>query len=221
MKKEFYKELNSFQITHSMELLFWLVVVFVIVAFSSTGIIFHDKNDVNDYQIFLQDADGLIVGSPVRMMGIEVGYITKIKPIKNEVYVDFVLTKDGVYVPQGTTASVEFSGMAGSKSLELYLPEKEDYIDQTTPIITVNPPKRLHDALGLLNDMMKKIGTITYTFSSFGSKLEENGLKPSSKVKNTDEIEKLLKISDKFLDDSTEKARDFRNSMEGLRNVRN
>ena len=62
------------------------------------GFMFKEKHDENDYQIFLQDVDGLIEGSPVRMMGIEVGYITKIKPTNNEVYVKFILTNPNVYI---------------------------------------------------------------------------------------------------------------------------
>ena len=133
-----------FFISHSGELLIWLIVVFIIVAIINTTKMYIESNDENDYQVFLQDVDGLIVGSPVRMMGIEVGHVTKIKPVKDEVYVKFVITTPDVYIPQGTRITVEFSGMAGSKSLELYLPQEGDYIDKTTPLITVMPPKRLH-----------------------------------------------------------------------------
>ena len=185
---------------------------------TSTGFIFKEKNDLNDYQIFLQDVDGLIVGSPVRMMGIEVGHITKIKPTNQEVYVKFVLDNPDVFIPQGTVATVEFSGMAGSKSLELYLPDKDTYLDNSVPVITVNPPKRLHDALGLLNDMYKKLNTIIYNTSSFGSKL--NDIKPISTSKSSD-FEEFIDYSNKFLDDSNEKVENIRNSLRlGDRNAK-
>ena len=174
-----------------------------------------EKNDENDYQIFLQDVDGLIVGSPVRMMGIQVGHVTKIKPTNNEVYVKFIITEPEVFLPQGTSVTVEFSGMAGSKSLELYPPEKGKYIDTTTPVLTVNPPKRLHDAFSLLNDMFKKLGSIIYTASSFGTKLEEQNIElPKS---NQDNMKDFLIYSDKFLDNSTEKVNDLRKSIEGFK----
>ena len=105
----------------------------------------------------MSDVDGLIVGSPVRMMGIEVGHITKIKPTNEEVFVKFILTDKNMQLPQGTIATVEFSGMAGSKSLELYLPNQSTYINTDVPILEVDPPKRLHDAMGLLNEMFDKI----------------------------------------------------------------
>lgn len=210
------KEKNIFYITHSGEFLIWLVVILFFVSLSSLGLIFKEKNNTNDYQIFLQDVDGLIVGSPVRMLGIEVGHVTKIKPTKDEVYVKFIITNTDVYVPQGTSVTVEFSGMAGSKSLELYPPEKGDYIDSSTPLMTINPPKRLHDALGLLNDMFKKIGSIIYSTSHFGTELQSKELTPSQFMKGNGNMKEFLDYSDKFLDDSNKKATDIRNSVEGL-----
>lgn len=211
------KHSRIFYITHSGELLIWLVVVLLFVAASSLGIIFKEKHDENDYQIFLQDVDGLIVGSPVRMMGIEVGHVTKIKPTSEEMYVKFVLTNPDVYIPQGTSVTVEFSGLAGSKSLELYLPERRVSVDKSTPLIKVESPKRLHDAMSLLNDMFKKLGSIIYTTSAFGSRLQEENLIPKELTNSTDNMKDFLDYSDKFLDDSNKKATDMRKSLEGLK----
>ena len=205
-----------FKITHTGEVLFWLIIILIIVSFSSSAIFFKEKNDENDYQIFLQDVDGLIVGSPVRMMGIEVGHVTKIKPIKDDVYVKFILTNPDVFVPQGTIATVEFSGMAGSKSLELYLPEKMVTLEDSN-IIKVMPPKRLHDALSLLNDMFKKLGSIIYTTSSFGAKLEKTDMSSSLKLTPNSNMKDFIIYSDKFLDDSNQKAEDIRKSLEGFK----
>ena len=214
LKKD--EEKGVFYITKNGEVLFWLLLILLFVMISSSTFMFKEKHDENDYQIFLQDVDGLIVGSPVRMMGIEVGYVTKIKPAGDEVYVKFVLTNPEVYIPQGSEITVEFSGMAGSKSLELYLPDKNSYIEKNMPVITVNPPKRLHDALGLLNDMFKKIGSIMYATSSFGTKLEQTGISSvKTDTKKTD-YKDFLKFADKFLDDSKEKTSQMRNSIKGL-----
>lgn len=165
------KENKVFYITHSGEVLFWLVIILAFVAVFSVRHIIKENNSDNDYRVFLPDVDGLIVGSPVRMMGIEVGHVVKIKPVKEEVYVKFILTNPEVYIPQGTAVTVEFNGLGGSKSLELYLPEKASYIDKTSSALVVMPPTRLHDSLGMLNDMFKKIDSIIYTTTSFGKKL--------------------------------------------------
>ena len=202
-----------FKISHSGEFLIWLVIILLFVSLSSLGLIFKEKNDENDYQIFLQDVDGLIVGSPVRMMGIEVGHVTKIKPTNDEVYVKFVLTNPDVYIPQGTSVTVEFSGMAGSKSLELYLPQKGDYIDSATPILSVEPPKRLHDAMSLLNDMFKKLGSIIYATSDFGTKLKSENLDSFQFKSDKSAMNEFIEYSDKFLNESNKKASDMRKSL--------
>ena len=79
MKESVSKE-KIIKVTHSGELLIWLLIILLVVAITSLTYIFKGKHDDNDYRIYLRDVDGLIVGSPVRMMGIEVGHVTKIKP---------------------------------------------------------------------------------------------------------------------------------------------
>jgi len=210
------KKRDVFYIGHAGEALIWLIVISIFVFSSSLGIIFKEKNAENDYRVFISDADGLIVGSPVRMMGIEVGHVVRIKPIKDEVYVKFLITNPDVYIPQGTKVTVEFSGMAGSRSLELYPPGKDAYIDKDTPVMDVYPPKRLHDALALLDDMYKKIGSIMYSTSTFGSKLNNANLKFESENGKKINTQEFLKYSNDFLDNSEKKAEEIRNNLERL-----
>ena len=168
MTKE--KQNDVLYITHSGEFLIWLLIILCVVIILFIANVGKGRHS-NEYNIFMSDVDGLIVGSPVRTMGIEVGHITKIKPTNQEVFVKFIITDKSVVLPQGTKATVEFSGMAGSKSLELYLPNEKTYIDSSVPLLTVEPPRRLHDAFGMLNDMFKRMGNMIYTASNFGSKL--------------------------------------------------
>ncbi len=212
------REKDALYISHSAELLIWLIVILIIVAISSFSFIYKSKNDENDYQVFLPDVDGLTVGAAVRMMGVEVGHVVKVKPVKDEVYVKFILTNPDVHIPQGTSVTVEFSGMAGSKSLELYLPDENTYIDKSTPIMTVNPPKRLHDALKLLDDMYKKLGSIIYTCSSFGKKLNEADLKIEQNSNHSEkDFDGLIRYSNEFLENSTQKADEVRKNIEGFK----
>ena len=207
------KEKNTVYITHSGELLFWLVVILIITAFSTFHYINKVKSD-NNYNIYLPDVDGLIVGSPVRMMGIEVGHITKIKPTNDEVFVKFIIPDKSIEIPQGTVATVEFSGMAGSKSLELYLPDKQTFINKDVPIIAVNPPKRLHDAMGLLNDMFDKFNAIIYTSSSFGQKVKQIDM-PGG---NAQDAGSFVNYADKMVDDANKRAVDLEKKLSGVNN---
>ena len=166
------KKSDILYINHKGELLIWLIVILIL----STIFFFfkiHKTEKNNEFNLFIPDVDGLIVGSPVRAMGMEIGHITEIKPTGEEVFIRFIIKDKDLKIPQGTVATVEFSGLAGSKSLELYLPDKTTYIDSTVPIITVNNPKRLNEAVGLLNEMFKKIGNIIAVSTRFGHKINE------------------------------------------------
>lgn len=166
------KERDVIYIDHRGELLIWLIIILAIVILSFVSNLMHSAPK-ESHSIYLPDVDGLIVGSPVRMMGIEVGHVTNIKPINDEVFVKFMIKDKNIKIPQGTQATVEFSGMAGSKSLELYLPEEGAYIENDTPILSGTPPKKLSDAYGLLNEMFKTVGNIISASSIFGKRMSE------------------------------------------------
>ncbi len=216
-------ERNTFYITHRIELLLWLIVILIIVSIT-TLVQNNNQQKDNDYTIFMNDVDGLIEGSPVRMMGIEVGYITKIKPTNEEVYIKFLITDKSVTIPQGTVATVEFNGMAGSKSLELYLPDQTTYIDKNVPILTVNPPKRLHDAAGLLSDMFDKLSSIIYTSSSFGNKIQFIDLPTTNDqenfVKFLDYADNLVSETDKKANNLKKKLTEYKNNKEAKNGTR-
>ena len=208
------KERKVFYINHSGELLIWLIVI-LIAAIIFCFFNISKSRHVNEYSIFMPDVDGLIVGSPVRAMGIEVGHVTKIKPVRDEVYVRFVIDNKDITIPQGSVITVEFSGMAGSKSLELYLPNQNTYIDSSVPILSVAEPKRLHDAAGLLNEMFKKIGNIITVSSRFGKKLSEIDF-PDKNMNNTD-TEKFLQFADEAIDIQQKRVDDLGRKIDDYR----
>ena len=196
-------ENKLFYINHSGELLIWLIIV-LIFAISYFVFNVHKLKSSNEYSIYMPDVDGLIVGSPVRAMGIEVGHVTKIKPVKDEVFIKFIITDKDVKLPQGTVVTVEFSGMAGSKSLELYLPDETTYLDSSVPLLRVASPKRLHDAAGLLNEMFKHIGKIIIVSSRFGNNISKIEFPKNNG--NLDGAENFLKYANKMIDESQERA---------------
>jgi len=105
----------------SIEITVWFLVIIL------AGIGIHHKiTEKNRYYaksyVQLEDTYGLIVGSPVKYMGVQVGYITKLKMKDSKILVEFVLTRRDLKLVAGTVVSVEFSGLAASKSLELSPP---------------------------------------------------------------------------------------------------
>ena len=157
---------------------------------------YHASKQLTSYQIFLPDVDGLIVGSPVRYLGVQVGYVDKIKIISDEIYVKFVITEKDLQLPKGVIATVEFNGMGGSKSLEVYPPTKESIASDK--IILVANPVRLHDAMALLDHMFDKIGSITSRISYFANEtgatdMKNSGLDIEKMESNMNMFDKILK----------------------------
>ena len=103
----------------------WLTEIFVWLLILSGGFYYFiyntsiKPNAKNTYYMFFDDADGLIKGSPVRLMGINIGYVRDVKIFDNKVFISFLVTKENVNIPKHATASVEFYGLGGSTSLEI------------------------------------------------------------------------------------------------------
>ncbi len=157
-----------------LELVVWLLVIIVGVSIFRYQAI-KKQSEYKTYQVFLQDVDGLIVGSPVRMMGVPIGYISTVKIVQDHVYVKFLITEKDFPLPKGVIATVEFNGMGGSKSLELYPPDEVSKASGN--LIAIKQTNRLGAALGLLNDMFEKLGSILVRCEYFSDNVA--GLMPS------------------------------------------
>ena len=177
------------------EFLIWLVILSLTI-FGIKIHNYHKSQELTTYQIFMPDVDGMIVGSPVKFMGVQVGYVQKINIVNKKVYVKFVITEKDVTIPQGSVATVEFNGLGGSKSLEITQPTPETIA--TNKVIVVNHPKRLHDSMFLLNDMFDKIGAIGTKSSYFMEQFATVNGKPISINPSliTQEINKINNILD-------------------------
>ncbi len=100
------------------EIIIWFILIFG----SIFSFIIYTKikdNEQNMYYIFVNDAGGLVQGSPVRLMGINIGYIKEVKIFDNKVFISFLVTQKDTVLPKKTTAIIEFYGLGGSTSLEL------------------------------------------------------------------------------------------------------
>ncbi len=184
------------------ELIVWSIILVILLTVGIFIWVKHEES-FETHTIYMPDVDGLIVGSPVHMMGIPVGYVNKVKIIgENEIKVRFKVTQKSVHIPPGTFATVEFSGLGGSKSLEIYprssgkIPNeivgKNDYI-------VVDRPKRLRDSMALLYQMYKTLMDMIYTTANFGNKLENIDM-PALPKGNISDFEKFLDYSDHYLD---------------------
>ena len=103
----------------------WFIVIFSI--FVGIYLYEHVKlKEKHSYHVFFSDTNGIRNGSPVKIMGNEIGYVSNVKVINNdEIFVSFVITQPQITIPAGTIANIESTGLVGSRSLELYPPEKK------------------------------------------------------------------------------------------------
>lgn len=190
-----YKKLARF-----IELSIWfLLLVFVL------GIGYIAKQNYNQhktYQIFLQDVDGIIKGSPVRMMGIHVGYVRKVKIINDMVFVDFIINQDGIEIPKGSKVTVEFTGLGGSKSIEIYTPK--DKVPKGSQTFEVQQPRRLGAALSLLDSMLEKISAIMFQCTSFTDSINR-AFSQAETPKSNKPISEVLNDTDSWLDETQKK----------------
>lgn len=198
--------------------LLWIVEVFiwVLILFVVSGALmfakYNYKKQFNSYQIFLPDVDGLIVGSPVKIMGIQIGYVNQLDIVGEDVYVKFIVTDADVNIPSGSVATVEFSGLAGSKSLELNPPKSNK--NPSNKFIIAQSPKRIHDSLGLLNQMFEQVVDMTYTCSRFMDKVGIIKKKnPIVKNGNPMTIQEVLDSSNKWLDGAQKQSDKFQDKL--------
>ena len=130
------------------EIIIWTIILTIIF---SIAIFSYSKTFIepNVYVIEFKDIDGITKGSPVRFMGINVGYVRKLKSKDKHINVQILITKKDMKIPNGTVARVEFYGLGGSKSIELMPPDGScDVGILTGDTIRLNDVA--HEAVGLV-----------------------------------------------------------------------
>lgn len=179
------------------EFLIWLIITAAVIL----GIRYYhqqSQRQFRHYQIFMSDVDGLIVGSPVKFLGVQTGYVKQIQIISNEVYIKFVITQKDLVLPVGSVATVEFSGLGGSKALEIYPPSKDVVTDK---IIAVKEPTRLSKVMGLFDEIFRDMdaifSTLGYASSQFIKEpeeftVQENVVTPAVPIDNLMKLDKTM-----------------------------
>lgn len=189
------KEFNKIRLYAWVEFLIWLIVIALIVF----GIRYHNyksQKQYKSYQIFMNDVDGLIVGSPVRFLGIKIGHVTKVQLVSSDVYIKFIVTQNDLELPVGSVATVEGSGLGGSKSLEIYPPKEGAPKDK---IIVSKDSTRLSKVMSLFNTIFVDIEEIFTTFGHAGAEISKTKERyPTNVVMPEDAINNLNYIDGKI-----------------------
>ncbi|MGN0030716.1 MAG: MlaD family protein [Candidatus Gastranaerophilaceae bacterium] len=194
------------------EFVIWLIIVAAIVLGLRYSH-YQKQKQYKNYQIFMEDVDGLIVGSPVKFLGVQIGHVKKIQIITTDVYIKFVVTQKDLTLPAGSIATVEASGLGGSKSLEIYPPEKDNTTDK---IILTKEPTRLSKVMGLFDDIFRELDSIitTVTYSANQFEFTSTGTIPKNVVMQVDANDGLDKLN-KSLDSLINTEKSFMKNFKG------
>ncbi len=142
------------------ELLVWGLILFSTI-FLSLYIYNSNVRKKHTYYAFFKDVDGLIKGSPVKMLGYQVGYVSNISIVNEDVFVTFIITDKELEMPPKITATVSFAGLGASKSLELSVPEANS---KAKNYVTTEEPKRIQDFYIYTNRIAQNIVGMTSEF---------------------------------------------------------
>ncbi|MBR1977141.1 MCE family protein [bacterium] len=103
------------------------ILIIILASLLLVGLIAYSikKNvyDKNLYTLYFRDVDGIIPGSPVKFMGVTVGHVSKLTLKGNKIKANIFVSKPGIKIPDCANARVEFSGIVGSKYIEITPPD--------------------------------------------------------------------------------------------------
>lgn len=142
------------------ELLVWGLIIFS-TMFVSLYIYNKNVREKHTYYVFFHDVDGLIKGSPVKIQGYQVGYVSNISIVNEDAFITFIITDKELKMPENLSATVAFTGMGGSKSLELFVPPPGA---KTKNYITTVEPRRLNDFYIYQNQIAQNLVNMTADF---------------------------------------------------------
>ncbi|OGH99847.1 MAG: hypothetical protein A2104_02070 [Candidatus Melainabacteria bacterium GWF2_32_7] len=136
-----------------LEVFIWIIILGGLV-FLGIDFIKQRLDSRQTHQVMFRDVDSLLLGAPVRVMGIDVGYVSEIEPIGDEVYITFIITNNKVTVPNGSTISIQFTGLAGSKSIEIK-PPKAKVTDNYK--LNVSEPVRINSLMQVQTEISESV----------------------------------------------------------------
>ncbi len=198
--------------------LFIFLILTTALGFVGAKFIKHTFDIGTTYHVTFHDIYGIEIGSPVRILGVDIGHVTKIQSAYDEIFVDFVVTNDKVKIPQGTHATIEFFGLAGSRSIELTPPNGKT--DEQG--VVTNDPIRIGDALSIMSKfaraMMVSVGGL-YEFAKNRTQgqVEETTAKFLTTTKNTNIA--LDNITSTIEDGGAKLHKSFEGTTKGMKRV--
>lgn len=107
--------------------------------------------------LHFRDANEVSKGSPVRMMGTEIGFVDDVSIRRDHVDIKIQTNPGTLKIPSGSTFTILFTGLAGAKSIEVDLPKTPQPNGESGPIYLVEEPIRMKDTLNASIDVIQAL----------------------------------------------------------------
>ncbi|OGI03143.1 MAG: hypothetical protein A2Y25_08280 [Candidatus Melainabacteria bacterium GWF2_37_15] len=161
-----------------------ILVVFLVITLVVLGVEKYNDlfNSFPKYTIQFKDVDALSVGSPVRLAGVHIGHVIKQEFKDNNILVTFKVTNKNTSIPKGSVAGIEFTGLGGSKSLEIMPPHCKQKSNQEIYQIE---PVRVNSFMEIQNTISKSTLDLCNGILSFLNKSEKDASINLRKTANT------------------------------------
>lgn len=117
-----------------------------------------------------QDANEISKGAMVRMMGTEIGFVDKVEIQQDRVHLVVRTYPDALPIPSGSVASILFTGLVGSKSIEIIPPNVPRPTRGRAKQILTEDPVRLKDTLNYQMDVTQAMQSGAENISDFFGK---------------------------------------------------
>lgn len=178
-----------------------LCTLFLSITIGAFCFVHYKIEKPNTYSILFKDVDSLVKGSPVRFMGMNVGHVTRLERKDDYIVCKIRVTKKNVKLPNGTRAKVAFNGLGGSKSVELFPPDKNE---NNPNGIIAEDFLRINDFVGVI----KELRDVCITIYNMVDKFDANDVSSTMKtVTNPEGITKINNIMDRVTDSTIAKEK--------------
>lgn len=107
--------------------------------------------------LHFHNANEISKGSPVRMMGTDIGFVSDLKVEHDDVAVTIQTDPGTLPIPSGATFNILFTGLAGAKSVEIEVPDSPQPTINGQPVYQVEEPVRMRDALNASIDATQSL----------------------------------------------------------------
>lgn len=107
--------------------------------------------------LHFRNANEISKGSPVRLMGTDIGFVSDLHIRQDHVEVTVQTYPNTLEIPSGSSFNILFTGLGGSKSIEVVVPNNPKPLVNGQPVYRIEEPVTMRDTLNASIDMTQSL----------------------------------------------------------------